>query len=90
MKEELVPMDDNKKKQTEADLPVSVNTQMMIGVVIVGVMMFRFNQKLNVLARSQMTLTEGVKYLAEGVTAIDEDLTNFINGTTEVIVEETT
>lgn len=79
-------MDSNKKKD-ETEVPVSVNTQMMIGVVIVGVMMFRFNQKLNILARSQLTLTEGVKNLVDGVMSIDEDLDNLLSKTTEEIIE---
>lgn len=70
MKEELVHMDNNKKKD-ETEVPISVNTQMMIGVVIVGVMMFRFNQKLNILARSQISVIEGIKQLAEAT--INED-----------------
>lgn len=86
MQEELVHMDSNKKKD-ETEVPVSVNTQMMIGVVIVGVMMFRFNQKLNILARSQLTLTEGVKNLVDGVMSIDEDLDNLLSKTTEEIIE---
>lgn len=76
-------MNNNRSKKAE-EAPVSVNTQMMIGVVIVGVMMFRFNNKMNTMMRSQMRLTEGVKLLTDGVISIDEELANF----TKDVVEE--
>lgn len=76
MKEELVHMSNNGNKKQADDIVVSVNTQMMIGVVIVGVVMFRVNHKLTVLARSQIAVLESIKQMAEGVMSIDETLNN--------------
>jgi hypothetical protein len=70
MKEELVHMNNNKK--AEPEVAVSVNTQMMIGVIFVGVMMVRIDRKLNILARSQISVLESLKHVAEGTVKVEE------------------
>jgi hypothetical protein len=70
MKEELVHM--NNSKKAEPEVAVSVNTQMMIGVIFVGVMMVRIDRKLNILARSQISVLESLKHVAEGTVKVEE------------------
>jgi hypothetical protein len=70
MKEELVHM--NNSKKAEPEVAVSVNTQMMIGVIFVGVMMIRIDRKLNILARSQISVLESLKHVAEGTVKVEE------------------
>jgi hypothetical protein len=69
MKEELVHMNN---KKAEPEVAVSVNTQMMIGVIFVGVMMVRIDRKLNILARSQISVLESLKHVAEGTVKVEE------------------
>jgi hypothetical protein len=70
MKEELVHM--NNSEKAEPEVAVSVNTQMMIGVIFVGVMMIRIDRKLNILARSQISVLESLKHVAEGTVKVEE------------------
>jgi hypothetical protein len=92
MKEEVVLMD-NRDKNTKPDAPVSVNTQMFIGVVVVGFVMIRVNAKLNIVMRNQKNLADGMRYLGDGMQTLDKDqltvreVIDFVAKTTGEIVE---
>lgn len=83
MREEVVHVDSKNGKKAEDDLPVSMNTQMMIGVAVVGFMAFRINRNLKLLLINQKQLAEGMMLLGEGVseqTTAAKDLIGLVAG----------